>query len=200
VATLKTYVFELKLTIPQPAIVNALVAARSSDKPTFINIRTTIGFGSRSAGEAKTHGAALGAEDIAHIKRTCGLNPEEHFHLPQEIYDFFSDAVPRGQALEADWQAKLDNYTEKRPDLATEFKLRVAGRMPDDWTKCIPNKEQLPTEPFSSRKSAGLVTNPLGERMHNFLIGTADLTPSCNVAFNNKVDFQSVSTSRMRYN
>lgn len=176
------------------AIVNALTAARAStDKPTFINIRTTIGFGSKSAGDAKAHGAALGAEDIANIKKTCGLNPEEYYHLPAEIYDFFADAVPKGKTLEAEWQSTLESYEKKNPGLATEFKLRVAGRMPDDWTKCIPTKESLPTEAVATRKSAGLVTNPLGEKMKNFLIGTADLTPSCNVAFNNKIDFQAVS-------
>jgi dihydroxyacetone synthase len=69
----------------------------------------------------------------------------------------------------------------------------VEGKMPVDWTKIIPRKEDLPTEPTATRKSAGIVGNPLGEKLKNFLIGTADLTPSCNVAYNQKVDFQSVS-------
>src|SRR5688572_17073119 len=60
-------------------IVQALLEARQSDKPTFINIRTIIGFGSKAAGNAKTHGAALGADDISAIKQSFDLNPEEHF-------------------------------------------------------------------------------------------------------------------------
>jgi dihydroxyacetone synthase len=172
-------------------IVHALLSARSSDKPTFINIRTVIGFGSSKAGQASTHGAALGADDIVNIKKTFGLNPEEHYTLPSEVYDFFKDVPQRGQQLEADWQSSLTAYGKEYPELAAEFKLRVAGKMPTDWTKFIPKKEDFPKEPTATRKSAGLVGNPLGENLQNFLVGTADLTPSCNVAYSKKVDFQS---------
>ena len=175
------------------SIVHALLAARTSDKPTFINIRTVIGFGSLSAGNAKTHGAALGAEDIVNLKKTFKLDPEEHFILPQEMYDFFADVATRGKQLEMDWNKSLDKYSQQYPDLAAEFKLRMEGKMPVDWTKLIPSKEELPTEAVASRKSAGIVGNILSEKLQNVLIGTADLTPSCNVAFPNKVDFQSVS-------
>ncbi|KAH7205158.1 Transketolase, thiamine diphosphate binding domain-containing protein [Fusarium redolens] len=173
------------------AIVNALIAARSSDKPTFINIRTTIGFGSAEAGNAKTHGAALGVDDVANIKKSFGLDPNEHFHIPQDVYDLFADVRVRGDAYEAEWLETVQRYKKEDPMLGTEFGLRVAGKMPDDWTKCIPSRSELPTEPTSSRKSAGILTNILGERIKSFLVGTADLTPSCHVAFNNKVDFQS---------
>ncbi|KAL3477948.1 Transketolase, thiamine diphosphate binding domain-containing protein [Aspergillus californicus] len=172
-------------------IVNALNSARSSSKPTFLNIRTTIGIGSAVAGTAKAHGAALGVEDVANTKRSFGLNPDEHFHIPQDIYDFFSDIPARGEAHEAAWQATVAKYREEDPVLAAEFDLRVAGKMPADWTKCIPNKEKNPTGATPSRKSAGVVTSALGETINSFLVGTADLEPSCNVAFKNKVDFQS---------
>ncbi|OGM46879.1 putative dihydroxy-acetone synthase [Aspergillus bombycis] len=173
------------------AIVNALVAARLSDKPTFLNIRTTIGFGSAMAGTADVHGAALGVDEVANVKRSFGLNPDEHFHIPQDVYDFFSDIPCRGEAHEAGWQAALAKYHEKDPILAAEFERRVAGKLPEDWTKCIPHKEEQPTAPTASRKSAGVVTNALGQRINSFLVGTADLTPSVNVAYKNKVDFQS---------
>lgn len=174
------------------SIVEALTAARSSDKPTFINIRTLIGSGSAKAGDAKTHGAALGGDDIINIKKTFGLNSDGHFHIPDDVYDYFKDVIPRGQRHEAEWGHTLASYTEQYPELAAEFKLRIGGKMPDGWTKYIPAKDDLPTTPTSSRKSAGLVGNPLSTSMKNFLIGTADLTPSCNVAFPDKVDFQSV--------
>jgi dihydroxyacetone synthase len=138
----------------------------------------------------------LGIEDVANIKTLFGLHPDDHFGIPKDVYDFFSAVAPRGEAYVNEWEATLEEYTRENPELAIEFKLRVAGRMPDDWTKCIPPKEKLPTEPVATRKSAGLITNPLGERLSTFLVGTADLTPSCNVAFNNKVDFQSVSSQK----
>ena len=175
------------------AIVQALLEARTSDKPTFINIRTVIGFGSQRAGDAKVHGAALGPDDVANIKKSFGLNPEEHFHIPQDVYDFFADVADRGDKHVEEWNATVKAHAKKFPDLGAEFKLRVEGKMPGDWTKYIPAKEALPTSPTASRKSGGLVGNPLYEHMKNFMVGTADLTPSCNVAYPNRVDFQSVS-------
>ena len=175
------------------AIVRALLEARTSDRPTFINIRTTIGFGSLRAGDAKVHGAALGADDVANVKKSFGLNPEQHFHIPQDVYDFFADVAVRGDQYVEEWNIKVKKHAEAFPDLGAEFKLRVEGKMPRDWTKYIPKKDALPTAPTASRKSAGLVGNPLYEHMNNFMVGTADLTPSCNVAYPNRVDFQSVS-------
>ncbi|KAL3299726.1 transketolase [Colletotrichum asianum] len=132
------------------AIANALIAARSSDRPTFINVRTTIGFGSLKAGDTKTHGAALGVDDVANIKKSFGLNPDEHFHIPKDVYDFFADAAERGKTYEADWSSTFQKYSQEHPELAAEFKLRVDGKMPNDWTKYIPSHDQLPTEPTSS--------------------------------------------------
>lgn len=172
------------------SIVHALLAARSSDKPTFINIRTIIGIGSGKAGTPATHGAALGLDDIVNIKKSFGLNPEEHYVLPPDMYSFFEDVAPRGKQLETEWSSTVSAYEKAYPELAAEFKFRVAGKMPQDWTRFIPNKDQFPKEPTATRKSAGLVGNPLSENMANFLVGTADLTPSCNVAYPKKVDFQ----------
>lgn len=174
-------------------ITQALVDARASDLPCFINIRTVIGIGSAVAGQAKAHGAAFGATDVANIKKKFGMNPEEHFVIPEVVYDFFHEARSRGEKYEAEWFDLLESYAEQYPREAAEFRLRVAGKMPDDWTKLIPKKDSLPTAPTASRKSAGIICNPLAENLKNFMIGTADLTPSVNMSFKNQVDFQNVS-------
>lgn len=67
--------------------------------------------------------------------------------------------------------------------------------MARDWTELIARKEDHPNDFTSSRKSAGVVTNALAGNINSFLVGTADLTPSCNVSYKNKVDFRSVSRS-----
>jgi len=174
-------------------IVQALLTARVSQKPTFINIRTVIGIGSAVSNNAKAHGAALGVQDVANLKKNFGLDPEQHFEISDEVYDFFDDIVARGQKYEAEWQSTIDEYTIQHPDLAAEFRARVKGKMPLDWTKFIPDKDHLPTSPTASRKAAGLVCNPLAENLPNLLIGTADLTPSVNMSYKKQVDFQSVS-------
>lgn len=173
------------------SIVKALVVARASkDKPTFVNIRTTIGIGSKLAGDAKTHGADLGEDDIAHIKKTFGMDPEKKFVVSDDVYEYFREAIPRGHQMERQWENILQEYTNRHPELAHEFKKRVKGEMLDDWSKMIPKLEDLPTEPTPSRKSTGLVCNVLAQEIGNFMVGTADLTPSVNMAWKGKVDFQ----------
>ncbi|KAL2131421.1 hypothetical protein VTI74DRAFT_5132 [Chaetomium olivicolor] len=174
------------------AIVAALVEARGSKsgKPVFVNIKTTIGVGSKVAGDAKAHGAALGAEDVANIKKLAGFDPEKSFIIPDAVYDFFRDVKGRGRRLESEWAELVDAYGSEHPDLAHEFALRVKGKFTDDWTKIIPAKEDFPTTPTPSRKSAGLVCNPLAARLRNLMVGTADLSPSVNMIWKGKTDFQ----------
>ena len=172
-------------------IVRALIAARNNkDKPTFINIRTVIGIGSKAAGNAKTHGAALGAEDIASIKRSFGMDESKHFQVSEEVYNFFRDSKIRGRKVESDWNTLLMSYAKAHPELYEEFTLRMAGKLTDDWTKFVPAKGDLPTSPTPSRKSSGLVCNPLAQNIKNFMVGTADLSPSVNMIWKGKVDFQ----------
>lgn len=172
-------------------IVSALVEARAStDKPVFINIRTVIGIGSKVAGDAKAHGAAFGAEDVANIKRNAGFDPEKHFQVSQEVYDYFAEIRVRGRGFEKEWNELVSSYGGSYPDLAREFGHRVRGEFPEDWTKLIPKKEEFPTAPTASRKSAGLVCNPLAAKLNNFMVGTADLSPSVNMIWKGKTDFQ----------
>lgn len=176
-------------------IVKALKTAKGSkDKPTFINIRTVIGVGSAAAGDAKAHGAAFGPADVASIKRTFGMNESESYQIPQQVYGFFADLKTRGEALESEWNALLKSYQKEFPELGTEFAQRVAGSLPEDWMKYIPAKDDFPTAPTPSRKSAGLVCNPLAQNINSFMVGTADLSPSVNMIWKDKMDFQHVRT------
>jgi dihydroxyacetone synthase len=173
------------------AIVAALVAARSSSsgKPVFVNIKTTIGVGSKVAGDAKAHGAAFGADEVANIKKASGFNPEQHFVVSDAVYDFFDDVKSRGRRFESEWRELVSAYGNEYPDLASEFALRVKGEFTQDWANLIPAKEDFPTAPTASRKSAGLVCNSLAEKLKTFVVGTADLSPSVNMIWTDKVDF-----------
>jgi len=173
------------------AIVKALVAARANkSKPTFINIKTTIGVGSSNENKPAVHGAALGKDDVAGIKKRFGMDESKTLQLSEECYDFFREAVPRGEQLESDWNDLVSSYSKEHPDLAKDFRKRMAGEMLDDWTKYIPTKDSLPTGLTPSRKSSGAVATSLAKSVGNFMIGTADLTPSVNLSWKGMVDFQ----------
>lgn len=174
-------------------ILEALITARASDKPTFVNVRTIIGVGSAVANNAKAHGAAFGSEAVANMKKSFGMDPEAHFVIPDTVYEYFHEVRSRGARYEANWNSLVASYAKSHPQLAREFNLRVRGKMLDDWSKYIPSKESFPTGPTPSRKSAGIVCNPLAQNLKNFMVGTADLSPSVNMIWKDKVDFQNVS-------
>jgi dihydroxyacetone synthase len=175
-------------------LVKALLQAKASTaKPTFINVKTVIGIGSKVAGDARAHGAAFGADDVRSIKTKFGMNPDEHFVLADEVYAYFSDLKTRGDELEKNWQSAVDAYAREHPELHEEFIKRVQGRFTEDWRSIIPAKETFPAAATASRKSAGLVCNPLAAKLKNMIVGTADLSPSVNMVWKDKVDFQNVS-------
>lgn len=174
------------------AIVDALAAARASkDKPTFINCHTVIGIGSAVAGDAKAHGAAFGEADVKQIHKNFGFNPEERFNVPNQVYDFFRSSKASRSDNVAKWENLLDSYCDSYPILGDELRRRIRGELPSNWESHIP--ASFPTSAHASRKSAGLVLNPLAQSIPDFMVGTADLSPSVHMSWPGKVDFQNVS-------
>ncbi len=115
------------------AINKALEFAKAmTDKPTLICARTTIGFGSpNKAGSHACHGAPLGDEEINLTKAALGWD-HGPFEVPEDVYAGW-DAREKGAAAEAAWNQKFAAYQEAYPELAAEFKRRMAGELPEDW-------------------------------------------------------------------
>lgn len=170
-------------------IVSALKRAKSSpEKPTFINVRTIIGLGSAVAGDALSHGLAFGDTDVANMKRASGFDPTEFFVIPEPVREFFAELRPRGEEIVASWTRTVENYTAAYPELATEFQSRRRGELPSNWESLIP--ESFPEKATATRASSGLVFNPIAQDVKNFMVGTADLSPSVNMIWKGKEDFQ----------
>lgn len=173
-------------------IIDALKRAKESkEKPTFINIRTIIGVGSSQAGTAVAHGAAFGPESTAGMKRLYGFNPDEHFALSDTFKDYFAHCPSRGQELVQGWNELVKKYEKAHPELAAEFQARVRGELPSNWKDHIP--KEFPKKPTASRASAGLVMQPVVDKVPNFMFGVADLTPSVNMKYPGYKAFNPVS-------
>lgn len=174
-------------------IVKALEKSKqSTDKPTFINVRTIIGVGSAVAGDAVAHGAALGKDDVANMKKIYGFNPEEHFVITDTVRQFFGECPSRGEKYVQEWNELVNKYSEAHPELSNEFKLRVKGDLPANWKDLIPT--EFPQKLTASRASSGLVFNPIAQALKHFMVGTADLSPSVNMIWKGKEDFQHPET------
>lgn len=173
-------------------IVHALEQARDSkEKPTFINVKTVIGLDSHVAGTATAHGAAFGVNSVADMKKLYGFNPEGHFVIGDAVRQFFQDLPTRGEQWVDEWKQLVGDYTAEHPELGAEFQSRVRGELPSNWRDHIPTS--FPEKATASRASSGLVFNPIAKEVNSFMVGTADLSPSVNMIWPGKVDFQHVS-------
>ncbi len=111
----------------------AIETARGeTSMPTLICCRTVIGYGSpNKQGTAATHGAPLGADEIALVRKQIGW-PYPPFEVPQDICDAW-DARARGAQSQAQWQALFEDYRSRYPDLAAELARRIEGALPENW-------------------------------------------------------------------
>lgn len=158
----------------------ALEAARESDKPTLICCKTTIGFGSpKHAGKASSHGAPLGAEEIALTREQLGW-PHAPFEIPAEIYAQW-DAKAAGAKAEADWNQQFAAYRAEFPELAAEFERRMQGELPADFAaKAAAYIADVAAkgETIASRKASQNCLNAYGPLLPELLGGSADLAGS----------------------
>ncbi|KAJ3351523.1 Transketolase [Allomyces javanicus] len=176
------------------AIAQAVEAAKKvTDKPTLIKVRTTIGFGSAKAGQEKVHGSPLGAADLAHAKKTLGLNPDETFQVPQSVRDLFAKITARGVAAEEAWNALFKQYQQAHPELAAELARRQKGELPSGLKERLP-KYTPADAPVATRKLSENLLNAVAEHLPELMGGSADLTGSNLTRWKTATDFQPPAT------
>ncbi|MDY0166765.1 MAG: transketolase [Thermoguttaceae bacterium] len=152
---------------------------RTNDRPTLIVVKTVIGYGApNAAGTAGAHGAPLGEEEVRLAKKAYGWPEDEHFLVPDEVCEHFSQHVgARGSKLRAAWQSKLDEYRAKHPEPAEQLQNIFSGTLPPGWGAAI---EPFPADAkgVASRASSGKVLNQVAKNIPWMLGGSADLAPS----------------------
>ncbi len=163
------------------AIRKAIEEARAvSDKPSLICCRTIIGWGSpNKQGKEECHGAPLGDDEIELVRETIGWS-HPPFEVPQDIYASW-DAREKGLAAESDWSSRLDAYAEDHPELAAEFKRRMAGELPADWDAKVQDfimGVNAKAEKVATRKASQNALNGIGPLLPEFMGGSADLAGS----------------------
>jgi len=163
------------------AVKAAIEAARAvTDKPTLICCQTIIGYGSpNKQGKEECHGAALGEEEVALTRKHIGW---EHgpFEIPEVIYQGW-DAKQQGAAVEADWNKRFAAYEAAHPDLAAEFKRRMADELPADWEEKsweFIKSVDAKAEKIASRKASQNALNSYGPLLPELIGGSADLAGS----------------------
>ena len=141
-------------------------------QPTFISVKTIIGYGSIDAGTSRAHSDARGPEQQAETKKALGFDPDKYFFVPDAVSERYREALDRGAAQEAEWQ-------------------EAVGPLPE------PGVPELVIEPFSgdekpmaTRAASGKVIAQVASQVPLLIGGSADLTPSNNTRPEGWDDFQ----------
>ena len=162
------------------AVSEAIEEAKKSDKPTLIDCKTVIGFGSPNrAGTSKAHGSPLGDEELAEAKKALGWEYAP-FEIPQEIYDAF-DARKAGAEMEEAWLEKYRRYAEAFPAKAAELERRMKGQLPENWDDVILEaivNAAGEAKTVATRKASQMALNAYAPHLPELLGGSADLTSS----------------------
>jgi transketolase len=162
--------------------INAAIEAAKADttRPTLICTKTIIGFGSpNKSGSHDCHGAPLGADEITAAREFLGWK-HAPFDIPSDIYAEWN-AKEAGKAKEMQWDKKFAAYQAAYPELAAEFKRRIAGDLPAQWQettqKIIADLQANPAN-IASRKASQNALEAFGKMLPEFMGGSADLAPS----------------------
>ena len=162
------------------AVSTAIADARQADRPTLIICKTAIGKGSPNrANTAKAHGEPLGAEEIKLTREALGW-AHGPFEIPQAIYNDWN-AKTRGLSQEAAWDAKFAAYKAAYPELAAEFKRRMAGDLPKQFAQVAVDAAvaaHTKAETVASRKASQIALEAFTAALPELLGGSADLTGS----------------------
>ncbi|HCH19855.1 MAG TPA: transketolase, partial [Cellvibrionales bacterium] len=157
-------------------------AIAETNKPTLICCKTIIGFGSpNKQGTSGVHGAALGPDEVIAARKELAW-PHAAFEIPEDLYQAW-DATSQGAELEAEWQQRFDAYAKAYPELAAEYRRRVAGELPADFSAqadAYIAQCQAEGASIASRKASQNCLDAFGPMLPELLGGSADLAGSNN--------------------
>ena len=157
----------------------AIEKAKTTNKPSIIEVKSVIGFGSILAGKSATHGSPIGIEETDKMRKTLNYNYDA-FEVPEEVYkDFFVNTVQRGEKALNEWEELFEDYKIKHPDLALKLENIINGILDIDYNQVL-EKVEIGTKE-ATRVSGGKVITKLSENLIELIGGSADLTKSTKV-------------------
>ncbi len=149
-----------------------------TDKPVLIRLKTVIAWPAPKArNTAKSHGSALGAEEIAATKVELGL-PAEDFFYPGEIKNHVEQVVQRGNELRKNWEIGFSNWSKANHSKAELLERLVKRALPEGWDAELPTYGS--DKEVSTRKASGDAINALAKKLPELFGGSSDLADSNN--------------------
>jgi len=172
------------------AIGKAIEVAKADKKrPSFITVKTQIGYGCPAKqGKASAHGEPLGEDNVKALKENLGWPTQEAFAVPDEVYENYKALAKDGAAAEEKWNALFEAYAEKYPDMKKQWDVYYSAVDADALMK---NEEFWAYEDkaAATRSLSGKMINRLKDIMPQLFGGSADLAPSNKTYMDNAGDF-----------
>lgn len=180
-----------------PALGQAIAEAQAdSSKPTLIEVKTVIGYGSPNkqgkGGHGGTHGSPLGADEAKLTKDFYKWVYEEDFFVPDEVRAAFAEVKEKGIAANKAWDEKFAAYKEAYPELAAQLETALSGELPEGWDANLPFYS-AEDKALSTRVASGNALNGLTAGIPQLVGGSADLESSTMTHLNGLSQFTSES-------
>jgi transketolase len=180
----------------EEAIANAKAV---TDKPSFISLRTIIGYPAPNMmNTGKVHGAALGDEEVAATKRVLGFDPDKTFEVREDVITYTRGLVARGKEAHDRWLPQFEAWAEREPERKVLLDRLLAQQLPDGWDAEIPYWEPG-SKALATRAASGKVLSALGKTLPELWGGSADLAGSNNTTMDGVKSFGPPSISTDDY-
>jgi len=165
-----------------------LEAIAEQNKPVLIRLHSVIAWPAPNAkGTAKSHGSALGDDEIIATKKLLGIDPKEVFYAPKAIVEHTRKVKDRGHQNYLTWLSEFELWKSNNPEKAALLTRLTARQLPSNWDKGIP---VFSTEKdVATRAASGKVIQYLAEQLPEFWGGSADLAESNNTSIENGGSF-----------
>ena len=149
-----------------------------TNKPTLIRLKTVIAWPAPKArNTAKSHGSALGADEVAATKVELGLPPEDFF-FPSDVEKHVREVSKRGDALHSEWNRIFSQWQSQNPDRAALLERLMKHELPSNWDATLPSFS--PDKEVATRKASGDTINALAHALPELFGGSSDLADSNN--------------------
>ncbi|MEB3048626.1 transketolase [Mycolicibacter sp. MYC123] len=181
-------------------IEEAIAAAQAvTDKPSFISVRTIIGYPAPSKmNTGGIHGSALGADEVAATKKALGFDPDKTFDVSDDVITHTRSLVARGKKARDEWQAGFDDWAAREPQRKALLDRLLAGELPAGWDAELPYWEPG-SKDIATRAASGKVLSAVGPKLPELWGGSADLAGSNNTTMDGVKSFGPASISTGEY-
>ncbi|MGV0783488.1 transketolase [Mycolicibacterium sp. XJ766] len=175
-------------------------AKKVTDKPSFIALRTIIGYPAPTKmNTGGVHGSALGADEVAATKKVLGFDPDKSFEVRDDVIAHTRELVTRGKQVHDEWQVSFDAWAKREPERKALLDRLQAKELPEGWDADLPHWD-LDSKPVATRAASGAVLAAVGQTLPELWGGSADLAGSNNTTIKGANSFGPPSISTEDWN